>query len=657
MITSILIANRGEIASRIIRTCRRLGIRSVAVYADPDKNLPFVQEADEAIALGGNAANESYLVQDKIIHAAQRTQVDAIHPGFGFLSENGDFARRCQAEGFIFIGPNPEAIDAMGLKSTAKAIMEEHGVPTIKGYRGDNQSLDFLVEQANKIGYPILIKAIAGGGGKGMRIANNPEEVQTAIEGAQREAQNSFGNSTIMLERYFPSARHIEFQIFGDQQGNVIHLLERECSLQRRYQKVVEESPSIALDESLRTQMGKAAITAAKAIQYDNAGTVEFILTNDNEFYFLEVNTRLQVEHPVTEMITGLDLVEWQILIASGHALPLSQEAVTSNGYAIECRLYAEDALNNFFPATGTILHWETTELEGLRYETGVQSGSEVSIYYDPMLAKVIAHAPTRQIAIQKMIYALQQLKCLGVTTNQAFLIALLQDKVMLPGTYDTNFIGRSFNLDVLTTHQQAGAHITPIAALLYRWHQREQQRSLVPKLSSGWRSNFYQAQVEQYESNDTTIPVHYRYHNGNFDIAIHENNYAVQLIDIQKEQLTISIDGQHHKLYLCQSNDEYYVHHNRFGQVQTRLLPRFPEVTTQKIKGGYQAPMPSEVLKIAVEVGQKVTEGEALITLLSMKMENTVTAHETGIVTEILVEEGASIAKDTLLLKINTEA
>jgi len=326
MIQSILIANRGEIASRIIKTCKRLGIKSIAVYSDPDKDLPFVQEADEAIALGGKPANESYLVQDKIIAAAKFCQADAIHPGFGFLSENGDFARRCRAEGFIFIGPNPDAIDAMGLKSTAKSIMEQHDVPTIKGYQGAEQSLDFLVKKANEIGYPLLIKAIAGGGGKGMRIAYNEKEISAAIEAAQREAQNSFGNSNIILEPYFSNARHIEFQIFGDQHGNIIHLLERECSIQRRYQKVLEESPSPTLTPELREAMGKAAVAAARAIQYDNAGTVEFIFTDKNEFFFLEMNTRLQVEHCVTEMVTGLDLVEWQILVAEGQPLPLKQE-------------------------------------------------------------------------------------------------------------------------------------------------------------------------------------------------------------------------------------------------------------------------------------------------------------------------------------------
>jgi len=656
MIKSILIANRGEIASRIIRTCKRLGIRSIAVYADPDKKLPFVQEADEAIALGGNQASESYLVQDKIIKAAKDCQADAIHPGFGFLSENGDFARRCQTEGFIFIGPQPEAIEAMGLKSTAKKIMQEHGVPTIQGYEGTEQSLDFLVTKAHEIGYPLLIKAVAGGGGKGMRIAYNNREVQAAIEAAQREAKNSFGNSDVILERYFTNARHIEFQIFGDKHGHAIHLLERECSIQRRYQKVIEESPSPSLSPELREKMGKAAVAAAKAINYENAGTVEFILTEEKEFFFLEVNTRLQVEHPVTEMITGLDLVEWQILVADGQPLPLQQADVVGHGYAVECRLYAEDALNNFFPSTGTILHWEALELEGLRYETGIKSGSEISIYYDPMLAKLVAHASDRATAMRKMEYALKHLKCIGATTNQPFLIELLQNEDVIAGNYTTNYIAEKFDFNTFAAKQLEGQQIAAIASLLFSWKQREDAKKLIPNLVSGWRSNFYQKQEESYLLGEEKTSIYYNYNNGTFDLTIGEQEHKVELLASNANSITINLNNRHHKLYISHQENDYYVHHPLYGQLKTSLCPRFPEVVQEKIKGGYQAPMPSEVLKIAVEVGQKIEEGQELITLLSMKMENTIAADDAGIVEEILVEEGASIAKGTLLLKINTD-
>lgn len=656
MIQSILIANRGEIATRIIKTCRRLGIRTVAVYAEPDKDLPFVQDADEAIALGGNSAKESYLVQDKIIAAAKRTKVDAIHPGFGFLSEQADFALRCETEGLIFIGPNAEAIQKMGLKSTAKAIMQEHGVPTIPGYQGADQSLETLIQEANRIGYPILIKAVAGGGGKGMRIAHQESEIETALLAAQQEAQNSFGNATVILERYFKNARHIEFQIFGDQQGNVVHLLERECSIQRRYQKIIEESPSPSLSDTLRLEMGNAAILAAKAIHYDNAGTVEFILTETQEFFFLEVNTRLQVEHPVTEMITGLDLVEWQILVAEGQDLPLQQEAIQSKGYAIECRLYAEDAADNFFPSTGTILHWETPNIEGLRYETGVKSGSEVGIYYDPMLAKIIAHGSNRSAAFRKMQYALRHLKCMGVVTNQAFLLALLQQQAVQQGNYHTNFIEQEFDFEAFAKEQAAGKTIALIAGLLYRWHQRQQQPKLIPSLASGWRSNFYQAQQESYQIGATTFLVHYNYKKEAFDIQIEGQSYAVQLISVQEAALVLTINGWQHQVQVAVAEEDYYIHHSNYGGIKISLLSKFPRVEAEKVKGDYIAPMPSEVLKINVEVGQKITEGQALITLLSMKMENTIVAQEDGVIEAILVTEGSSITKGTLLLKVNAE-
>ncbi|MBL4650907.1 MAG: acetyl-CoA carboxylase biotin carboxylase subunit [Aureispira sp.] len=656
MIQSILIANRGEIATRIIKTCRRLGIRSIAVYAEPDKDLPFVQDADEAIALGGNSAKESYLVQDKIIAAAKQVKADAIHPGFGFLSEQADFALRCQSEGFIFIGPNAEAIQKMGLKSTAKAIMQTHGIPIIPGYQGEDQSLEVLIQEANQIGYPILIKAVAGGGGKGMRIAHQENEIEAALLAAQQEAQNSFGNAVVILERYYKNARHIEFQIFGDQQGNVVHLLERECSIQRRYQKIIEESPSPSLSDTLRTAMGDAAILAAKAIHYDNAGTVKFILTKEQEFFFLEVNTRLQVEHPVTEMITGLDLVEWQIIVAEGQDLPLQQEAIQSDGYAIECRLYAEDATDNFFPSTGKVLHWETPILEGLRYETGIKSGSEVGIYYDPMLAKIIAHGANRSTAIRKMQYALRHLKCMGVITNQAFLLALLQNKAVQQGNYHTNFIEQEFDFETFAQDQEKGQTIALIASLLYRWHQRQQEQTLIPSLGTGWRSNFYQAQQESYQIGDTAFLVHYNYKKEHFDIQIQEQNYAVKLVSVQGLVLSINIDGWQHQVHIATSEKDYYVHHSNYGCIKTTLVSKFPTIEAEKVKGDYIAPMPSEVLKINVEVGQKITEGQALITLLSMKMENTIVAQEDGLIEAILVTEGRSISKGTLLLKIKAK-
>ncbi|HXG65993.1 MAG TPA: biotin carboxylase N-terminal domain-containing protein, partial [Blastocatellia bacterium] len=382
----ILVANRGEIALRVMRACREMGIATVAVYSDADARAPHVRFADEAAHIGPAPSKESYLHAEKILEAARRAGAEAIHPGYGFLSENADFAAACESAGLTFIGPSAEAIRKMGRKSTARQIMAEAGIPVVPGYDGENQSLETLRAQALEIGLPVLIKAVAGGGGKGMRVARDAGEIEAALEGARREAEKSFGDGTLLLEKYIENARHVEFQILGDLHGNLVHIFERDCSIQMRHQKVVEESPSPALNEELRRLMGEAAVAAGRAIGYANAGTVEFILAPDGKFYFIEVNTRLQVEHPVTEMITGLDLVKLQIEIAEGKRLPFAQDDLRQNGHAIEARLYAEDPANDFLPATGTVYDWEPpAAVEGLRIDTGIERGIEVGIYYDPM--------------------------------------------------------------------------------------------------------------------------------------------------------------------------------------------------------------------------------------------------------------------------------
>ncbi len=399
MIETVLIANRGEIACRIIRTCRRLGMRIIAIYSDVDASALHVRMADEAIHVGPSPSSESYLVTEAIINAARRTGADAIHPGLGFLAENSDFAQACTDAGLIFIGPTPAAIAAMGNKHEARALVERFGVPVLPGYGGDDQAQDTLRQEAERIGWPLMVKAAAGGGGKGMRLVQRPADLDDACAAARREARQAFGSDELILERALLAPRHIEFQIFGDQHGNLIHLGERECSIQRRHQKVIEETPSLALSPELRIFMGEAAVAAGRAVNYSNAGTVEFLLDRDGRFYFLEINTRLQVEHPVTESVTGLDLVEWQMLIAEGQALPLCQEEVRMSGYAIEARLYAENPANDFLPVTGEIVYWREPEGEGIRVESGIQSGDQVSIFYDPMLAKIIAHGPDRATA------------------------------------------------------------------------------------------------------------------------------------------------------------------------------------------------------------------------------------------------------------------
>jgi acetyl-CoA carboxylase biotin carboxylase subunit len=444
-IDKLLIANRGEVAVRIMHACQELGIRTVAIYSEADAHALHVRAADEAIPIGPAAPQQSYLRGAAIIAAAQSVGAQAIHPGFGFLSENADFADAVRAAGLIFIGPSGEAIRSMGSKTRARAITQLAGVPIVPGYEGGFEA-DFG-EAAGTIGYPVLVKAAAGGGGKGMRIVREPASLLEAIDSAQREAEKAFGDPTIFLEKYVEHAHHVEFQVFGDAHGNVVHLFERDCSTQRRHQKIIEETPSPLLDDELRQRMGEAAVLAAQAVAYHNAGTIEFIVDpQTREFYFLEMNTRLQVEHPITELITGLDLVKLQIKVALGEPLPFSQDQLTARGHAIECRVYAEDAANGFLPASGPVLLAKFPTLPGVRVDTGIESGDEVSIHYDPMIAKVIAFGEDRADAIRKMDTALRQTVILGVTTNIRFLRAVLAHPAFQRGEVTTNFVEREFS-------------------------------------------------------------------------------------------------------------------------------------------------------------------------------------------------------------------
>lgn len=655
-ISSVLIANRGEIASRIIRTCKKMGIRSVAVFSEADREALFVREADFAIGIGESVPTESYLNQSKLIDICLKNQIDAIHPGYGFLSENAAFAKKCTEAGIIFIGPRSEVIDAMGSKSKAKTLMQAHGVPVIPGYQGEDQSPKKLSEEAKKIGFPLLLKAAAGGGGKGMRIVEKAETLEENIQAAQREAQNAFGDEELIIEKYIASGRHIEFQIFGDKHGNALHLSERECSIQRRYQKIIEESPSPALDEVLRAKMGEAALKAAKALQYDNAGTVEFILDEQSqEFYFLEVNTRLQVEHPVTEEITGLDLVELQIQIAEGQKIPFAQEEIQTKGYAVECRLYAEDAQNDFMPTTGKILLWQTPNIDGLRIETAVESNSEISIYYDPMIAKLIVWDSNRANAHRKMQYVLRNLLCLGLTTNQSFLRKLFENQAFREGRYNTHFLQNDFDFEQISPSTES-RHAAAIACTLLQWHTRQGQRKLLKSLPSGWRNSFYQAQQESYqvEKEDTEIHLRYKFlQNQDFEFSIEAETLAVTLLQIQESSISFELNAQRFHYHFAQKNNQYYLQHEYLGSISLRHKERFPEKEVQKVVGGFEAPMPSQVIKTLVEVGQDIQAGDSLLILSSMKMENTLSAYQDGTVEEIYVSEGQSVEAGFLLLKI----
>lgn len=651
---SLLIANRGEIASRIIRTCRKMGIRSIAVFSEADRNAPYVAEADTAVYIGESNPAASYLDQEKILAVAKQTGADAIHPGYGFLSENASFARACQEAGVIFVGPHPEAISAMGSKSQAKTLMMSHSVPVVPGYQGEDQTPERLQAAAIEIGFPVLLKATAGGGGKGMRIVNHADEVTAAIEAAKREASNAFGDDELIVEKYIASGRHIEFQIFGDKHGHAIHLLERECTVQRRYQKVAEESPSPVMDESLRVRMGAAAVNAAKALAYDNAGTVEFIYDETSgEFYFLEVNTRLQVEHPVTEEITGLDLVQMQIESAQGMPLRIAQEAVTGQGYALEFRLYAEDPANDFLPVSGTIHRFEVPNVEGLRVETAIQSGSEIFVFYDPMIAKLIVRDENRTSAHRKMAYVLRNLICLGMTTNQAFLLRLVEHPEFQQGQYDTHFISKHPTLTQPPSASDHSIALLGIAATLQGWSQREQSRQLLHAIPSGWRNSFYAYQQETYEFGEASHTIRYRYEAGVFDFLVGESTYQVSLLETNTQYLRTEINGVQHGFEVSTEGGNYFIHHEQLGNIHLKLQPRFPEKVTAEVEGGYQAPMPSQVIKVLVKPGQQVQAGEGLVVLSSMKMENTISANADGTVSEIYAVEGANIASGFLLLQL----
>src|SRR5690554_664224 len=656
-IHTILVANRGEIASRIFRTCKQMGITSVAVYADADKNAPYVQEADLAIHIGDSEPAASYLNQDKIIAAAKQVQADAIHPGYGFLSENPDFAERCNQENLIFIGPNVEAIRAMGSKAEAKAIMEQANVPTIPGYKGKDQSTKTLKDEALKIGFPLLLKATYGGGGKGMRIVHKEEELDHAIISSKREAMNAFGNDDLMVEKYIASGRHIEFQVFGDQHGHVIHVLERECTIQRRYQKVVEESPSPVLSQELRQRMGDVAVAAVKALNYDNAGTVEFIFdASTNDFFFLEVNTRLQVEHPVTEEITDLDLVKMQIESAKGMPLQVKQEDIKGKGYAIEVRLYAEDADNNFAPVTGTVHKLSYPEVDGLRVESAIQTGSEISMHYDPMIAKIIVHDRNRTEALNKLNYVLKNTICQGTKTNLAFLQTIINNEDFIAGKYDTHFIENKLDLSAIKSLKQQDKEELAIVATLYNWQQREHQRTKLRAIPSGWRNNFYEHQKETLVINDEDITVQYRYLDAHFEVLIHDEKRRCEIISCSEDSIRLSTNGLQKTFAICVKDQLTFIHTPSIGNVEVRRLDRFPIKEKEKEKGGYSSPMPSKIIKLLVAPGDVVKENDPLIVISSMKMESTLVAEEDGTIEEVFVEEGQNVEVDHLLLKINSK-
>ena len=700
MFSKILIANRGEIACRVAATAKRLGIRTVAVYSDADREAKHVAVCDEAVYLGGSSPKDSYLKGDAIIAIAKETGAEAIHPGYGFLSENADFAQACQDAGLVFIGPSAAAIRAMGGKSESKRLMESAGVPLIPGYHGDNQDAQFLKQQADSIGYPVLIKASAGGGGKGMRIVEQSSDFIDLLDSCRREAITSFGNDQVLVEKYALKPRHIEIQVFGDTHGNYVHLFERDCSVQRRHQKVLEEAPAPGVDATMREAMGTAAIEAARAVSYFGAGTVEFIVEQREgsmNFYFMEMNTRLQVEHPVSEAISGVDLVEWQLLVAAGQPLPKTQDELTINGHAIEARICAENPDNGFLPATGTLFTYQKPEhstfnITDVRIDDGVREGDVISPFYDSMIAKLIVHAPTREQALAKLDRALGQTRIVGLPTNVAFLRYILNTESFSQANLDTALIEREadelFNqhplklstLAVTAIAQQLASEgiaqdadadpfskptgfrayndYTRSFSLIYdeqaysarisNWHNANDADS---KKGSDTLSSFTLAIEKEIASNDTQDNV----------------NVAAQTESVYEGEVSYaSSDAHNHTLWLegARISAQSWVHNETVyvftdsGRDEITLIDIMAHVGEESAAvGSLKSPMPGQVVAFKVAVGDSVKKGEPLAVIEAMKIEHTITAPTDGVVAELLFAAGDSVADGDELLRIDTEA
>lgn len=648
----ILIANRGEIARRIIRTCRAMGISTAAIYSDPDRNAPFVREADVAAYIGPPLTGSSFLAIDKILALAQRMGADAVHPGYGFLAENADFARACQTAGLVFIGPSPESIQRMGSKIEAKQVATAAGVPTIPGFSAEGMSGAAIAKQIESLGYPILVKASAGGGGKGMRVVRDASQLSAALDAARREAKSAFGDDALLIERYIDSPRHIEIQILGDAHGNLVHCFERECSIQRRYQKIIEETPSPVVDAALRARMGAAALSVARAIGYQSAGTVEFVVDGQSNFYFLEVNTRLQVEHPVTEEVTSLDLVRLQIEIAEGKPLPFRQEDLHLRGHAIECRVYAEDPLHDFLPSIGSLACWEPMPLPGVRYESGVSTGSEVTIHYDPMLAKVIARGADRAEAIRRLAAALQQLRLHGVRNNVAYLIEILRHPEFAAGRFDTHFLERHAS-DLRASSQRGDSVDVPHAIAAALWLQRQSRVSapVLRGLPSGWRNNPSRLQQVSLSVGGAAIMVEYQMHAADrADVKVAEGCHQVRFLGGPAERMVLEIDDVCRAYDVLQTGASLYVH-SSLGASDFQILPRFPEAEAEEVHGACMAPMPGKILAVHIEPGSSVRKGDTLVILEAMKMEHPVCAPHDGVVAEVRVEVGQQVEAGALLV------
>ena len=624
MFAKLLIANRGEIACRVARTARRMGLRTVAVYSDADAHAAHVAACDEAVHIGGPRPQESYLRGDVILDAARRAGAEAIHPGYGFLSENAGFAAACAQAGIVFVGPTPAAIAAMGSKSAAKALMEKAGVPLTPGYHGARQEPDYLLEQAESIGFPVLIKAVAGGGGKGMRRVDRAADFAAALASCQREAAASFKDDRVLVEKYLTTARHIEVQVFGDNHGNAVYLFERDCSVQRRHQKVIEEAPAPGMTAERRRQMGEAAVAAARAVDYRGAGTVEFIAASD-AFYFMEMNTRLQVEHPVTEMITGLDLVEWQLRVAAGEVLPRKQDELSITGHAIEARIYAEDPAREFLPSIGRLDHLVAPE-EGatVRVDTGVRAGDEITPYYDPMIAKLIVHAATRAEAIARMRVALAQYQIVGVRTNVEFLGRLMSAPAFVDARLDTALIDRERE-HLFAARGEASTPLWDRAARAFWVSQQQSGARNHGNPRSPWGD-------QRGWANGMRGERRWKLREGEIEREVTVGpSDAVAGTFVRAREIHVFELGEHH--------------------VFEWIDPYLPASETADAHGGLRSIMPGRVLAVHVKPGDEVAKGAPLVVLEAMKMEQTVTAPSAGKVDRVLCEVGDQVSEGAELL------
>jgi propionyl-CoA carboxylase alpha chain len=653
-ISKLLIANRGEIAARVIRTARAMDIGTVAVFSDPDADAPYVKAADEAVALPGTSPADTYLNSQALIAAAQRSQANAVHPGYGFLSENAAFAQACADASLIFVGPPPQAIEAMGSKIAAKELMAAAGVPVLPSITisGD---VPPAPEEIERIGFPLLVKAAFGGGGRGMRVVRGHAGLDTALAGARREAAAAFGDGTVFLERYLDSPRHIEVQIFGDTHGTLVHLFERECSIQRRYQKIIEEAPSPAVDEALRQELGEAAIAAGKAIGYTGAGTVEFVLDSTKRFYFLEVNTRLQVEHPVTELVTGLDLVALQLQVAEGQPLPAEARLATLTGHAIEARLYAEDVAAGFLPATGTLRAFDLPSLPGIRVDAGVTAGSHVGLHYDAMLAKVIAHGPTRDAARRRLARALAEARLHGVTSNRDLLVGILREAEFQAGQIDTGYLTRHDPEQLARSWPDQNApRLHALAAALAGQAARRATAPVLGGIPSGWRNVPSGPQRVRFSCNGIEIEVAYQFRG--VGVLGEVDGVAVRGLVLRQatpDRVVADIDGIRREFTVHQDGGTWDVD-SFLGSSQLTEPPRFPDPRSRAAPGSLLAPMPGTVVRLEVAPGAHVTAGTPIVVLEAMKMEHSVSAPHDGVVTDIEVTGGQQVDVGTVLAVVD---